>query len=49
MKQKSFLGEEMKNSKMIPFDILSDQLRNSGIKYTDNANEVLTLSLPLAK
>lgn len=49
MKQKSFLGEEMKNSKVIPFDNLSDQLRNSGIKFNDNSNEVMTQSVPLAK
>lgn len=49
MKQKSFLGEQMKNSKIIPFDNLSDQLRNSGIRFSDNSNEIMTESLPLAK
>lgn len=49
VKQKSFLGEEMKNSKALIFDGLSDQLRNSGIKFNDNDNEVMTESVPLAK
>ena len=39
----------MKNSKIIPFDNLSDQLRNSGIRFSDNSNEIMTESLPLAK
>ena len=34
VKQKSFLGEEMRNSKIIPLDGLSDALRSSGIKFS---------------
>jgi hypothetical protein len=49
MQQKNFLGEEMKNSKIIPFDGLSDQLRESGLKFSDHVNEIMTESLPLAK
>lgn len=39
----------MRNSKIIPFDNLSDQLRNSGIRISDNSNEIMTESIPLAK
>ncbi len=39
----------MKNSKIIPFDNLSDQLRTSGIKFSDHSNEIMTVSVPLAK
>jgi hypothetical protein len=49
MKQKSFLGEEMKNSKIIPFDGLSEALRDSGLKFSDHINEIMTESVPLAK
>ena len=49
MRQKSFLGEEMKNSKIIPFDGLSDQLRESGLKFSDHVNEIMTESVPIAK
>ena len=49
MKAKTFLGEKMKNSKIVPFDGLSDQLRNSGIKFSNQTDEVMTESLPLAK
>ena len=39
----------MKNSKIIPFDNLSDQLRTSGIKFSEHSNEIMTASVPLAK
>lgn len=38
MQYKSFLGEEMKNSKIVPLDGLSEQLRESGLKFSDHAN-----------
>lgn len=47
--QRSFLGEEFKNSKLIPFDNLSDQLRTSGIRFGEQSNEIMTASVPLAK
>ena len=34
MRQKNFLGEEMKNSKIVPFDGLSEALRESGMKFS---------------
>lgn len=40
--QKTFLGEELRNSKILPIDILSDQLRDSGIKFTDSKNQIMT-------
>jgi len=39
----------MKNSKALNIDNLSEQLRNSGIRLTDNTNEIMTESIPLAK
>ena len=49
MRQKNFLGEEMKNSKIVPFDGLSDALRDSGLKFSDHIDEIMTDAVPLAK
>lgn len=49
MRQKSFLGEEMRNSKVMPFDSLSDQLRMTGLNLADSSSEIMTEALPLAK
>jgi len=32
----------MKNSKIIPLDGLSDQIRNSGLKFSPHAHEIMT-------
>lgn len=42
VKQKSFLGQQYKNSKVVPFDKLSEQMRTSGIKFADQTNEIMT-------
>jgi hypothetical protein len=39
----------MRNSKIVHFDNLSDQLRTSGIKFSELSNETMTASVPLAK
>ena len=49
MLQRSFLGEEMKNSKVIPFEGLSDQMKQSGIKFSDHVDEIMTDAMPLCK
>jgi archaellum component FlaC len=43
------LGEELRNSKAQPFDNFSEPLRSSGIRFGEQAKEVMSGAVPLAK
>lgn len=49
MNQKSFLGQELRNSKALPFDNFSEPLKSSGIRFGEQAKEVMSGAVPLAK
>ena len=49
IRQKSFLGEELRNSKVIPFEGLSEALRDSGLQFSEHVEEIMTESVPIAR
>lgn len=49
MLQKTFMGEQFRNSKALPFDNLSEPLRTSGIRFGEHQKQVMSGAVPLAK